>query len=129
MKVPKGSAGEGRGGNAGLKTGNGFLSVDRPRMRKRARPGVEERTGRDGEPALIAKRQAGIDDPVRADRETGSPGRREKGQRERIGFGQSGTTGELDGCEAQPANPGAGSQRVIAPQDCFATLTPSMHGG
>jgi hypothetical protein len=98
-------------------------------MRKRARPGVEERTGESGESALIAKRQAGIVDPVRAGRETGSPDRLEKGQRERIGFGQSGETGELDGNESQPANPAAGSQKVNAPQGCFATLTPSMHGG
>lgn len=129
MKVPRGSVSGERGRNAGRKPGNGFSSDDRPRMRKRARPGVGGRTGQGGRLALIAKWQARIVDPVRVGRETGNPYRLEKGYHERIGFGQSGATGEPDGSEAQPANPGAGSQRAIARQGCYATLTLSMHSG
>lgn len=64
MKVPEGSGGGGRGGKQFVQNRQREVPVDRPRDRKRSRPGGDDRTGLLSDGLWEAKYQARSGEPA-----------------------------------------------------------------
>lgn len=128
MKVPEGSGGGERGEKQFVQRRQRGFSVDRPRDRKRSRPGGDDRTSLWSDGLWQAKYQAGSGDSAWATRRREvHAGERKAGMscqfsdclvgwqtsEHRSAFGENGRVEQGRRCPARQS----------------ATLTPSMHGG